>query len=84
MSVKSTSKPNTVQRYFPKHLVGVILFRYSSPLLCQVPPTREEPLYQSFDHLMKEFHVQQEMESTVRVRPEVFVMSTSENTVDIP
>lgn len=28
---------------------------------------REDPQYQTFDHLMKEFHAQQEVESAVRV-----------------
>lgn len=28
---------------------------------------REDPQYQTFDHLMKEFHAQQELESASRV-----------------
>lgn len=33
----------------------------------QMEPLREDPQYQTFDYLMKEFHLQQEIESATRV-----------------
>lgn len=38
-----------------------------SPAFAQVPPLREDPLYQTFDHLMQDFYAQQELESATKV-----------------
>lgn len=39
----------------------------ASRLPPQVPPLREDPLYQTFDHLMQDFYTQQELESATKV-----------------
>lgn len=40
---------------------------YCAMVLPQMEPLREDPQYQTFDYLMKEFHLQQEIESATRV-----------------
>ncbi|CAM9589182.1 unnamed protein product [Ectocarpus sp. 12 AP-2014] len=49
------------------------------PYLPKVPPLREEPLYQTFDHLMRDFYAQQEMESATKDTYDWFVAPTDED-----
>lgn len=49
----------------------------------QTKPFREDPQYQTFDHLIKEFHAQQEVESAVRVRTIVVSRSTTIQSVKL-
>lgn len=69
---------------------GLIVDRVSPPPHAapvphlQAKPFREDPQYQTFDHLIKEFHAQQEVESAVRVRTAVVFRSTTIQSVKLP
>eukprot|EP00903_Cladosiphon_okamuranus_P006169 g6066.t4 len=49
------------------------------PYLPKVPPLREDPLYQTFDHLMQDFYAQQELESATKDTYDWFVAPTDED-----
>ncbi|CAM9270961.1 unnamed protein product, partial [Scytosiphon promiscuus] len=49
------------------------------PYLPKVPPLKEDPQYQTFDHLMQDFYAQQELESATKDTYDWFVAPTEED-----